>query len=139
MLRFARNKVRGTLHYTQLAPAESRIRNYYDIEKVDQRYLPADLTTFARRSARKALHTLGQWKLYYRKYKAIAGDMGENKMEEDKMAAYFWLGIHPTLRDQLYTAILAKDPSRDTARSPTMAQVKTAAEQYFKRDQFPAA
>ncbi|KAJ7432687.1 hypothetical protein FB451DRAFT_1065206 [Mycena latifolia] len=114
------------------------IRNYYDAEKVDQRYLPADLSAFTRRSARKACHTLGQWKTYYRKYKAIAGNMGKNKMEEDKIAGYFWLGIHVSLRKELNAIIRVQHPNRDTSKAPAMAHVKAAAEEYFKRDQFPA-
>ncbi|KAJ7441073.1 hypothetical protein FB451DRAFT_1058462 [Mycena latifolia] len=114
------------------------IRNYYDAEKVDQRYLPADLSAFTRRSARKAAHTLGQWKTYYRKYKAIAGNMGKNKMEEDKIAGYFWLGIHVSLRKELNAIIRVQHPNRDTAKAPAMEHVKAAAEEYFKRDQFPA-
>ncbi|KAJ7741561.1 hypothetical protein DFH07DRAFT_750903, partial [Mycena maculata] len=114
----------------------SEIRNYYDAEKVDQRYLPGDLTSFTRRSARKTIHTLGQWKEYYRKYKAIAGNMGKNKMEEDKIAGYFWLGIHPTLQRELKLDMTTKHPKRDTSQAPPMKHVKEAAEEYFKRDQF---
>ncbi|KAJ7485476.1 hypothetical protein FB451DRAFT_1168739 [Mycena latifolia] len=45
-------------------------------------------------------------------------------MEDDKIAGYFWLGIH--------------HPKRDTSKAPAMEHVKAAAEEYFKRDQFPA-
>ncbi|KAJ7809099.1 hypothetical protein B0H13DRAFT_1928136 [Mycena leptocephala] len=79
-----------------------------------------------------------QWKTYYRDYKAIAGNMGKNKMEETKIDGYLWLGIHPTLRHELYTSIRTLYPQRDTTKAPTIAQVKVAAEEYFKRDQFPA-
>ncbi|KAJ7107108.1 hypothetical protein C8R44DRAFT_637852, partial [Mycena epipterygia] len=132
--------VKSEEHYTtpNWPKLRAEIRNYYDAEKVDQRYLPADLSAFTRRSVRKAFHTMNQWKTYYRRYKAIAGNMGKNKLPDDKIAGYFWLGIHPTLRRELYTGIKALDPKRDTSQAPSMAQVKAAAEEYFKRDQFPA-
>ncbi|KAJ7179496.1 hypothetical protein C8R46DRAFT_1028992 [Mycena filopes] len=117
---------------------QEEIRTYYDAEKVDQRYLPADLKTFAKRKARKACHTMGQWKTYYREYMAIAGNMGKNKIPDDKIDAYFWVGIEHHLQQELKTAINTKHPNRDKAYAPTMAQVKEAAEEYFKRDQFPA-
>ncbi|KAJ6552007.1 hypothetical protein DFH09DRAFT_1086128 [Mycena vulgaris] len=116
----------------------AEIRNYYDAEKVDQRYLPADLGVFTRRSARRLFHTLGQWKTYYRRYKAIAGNMGKNKMEDFRIAGFFWLGIHITLRRELDVIIRAQHPKRDTSKAPPMEHVKEAAEEYFKRDQFPA-
>ncbi|KAJ7150176.1 hypothetical protein C8R46DRAFT_1043599, partial [Mycena filopes] len=92
---------------------QEEIRTYYDAEKVDQRYLPADLKTFAKRKARKACHTMGQWKTYYREYMAIAGNMGKNKIPDDKIDAYFWVGIEHHLQQELKTAINTKHPNRD--------------------------
>ncbi|KAJ6529538.1 hypothetical protein DFH09DRAFT_934717, partial [Mycena vulgaris] len=128
--------IKSEEHYTtpNWEKLRAEIRNYFDAEKVDQRYLPADLSAFTRRSARKVFHTLGQWKTYYRKYKAIAGNMGKNKMEDDKIAGYFWLGIHISLRRELNTIIRAQHPNRDTAKAPPMDHVKSAVEEYFKRD-----
>ncbi|KAJ7612789.1 hypothetical protein B0H17DRAFT_966650 [Mycena rosella] len=116
----------------------AEIRTFYDAEKVDQRYLPADLGAFTRQSVRKPLQTLGEWKMYYRRYKAIAGNMGKNKMDNDKIAGFFWLGLHLSLRKELDTLIRTQHPIRDTSKAPPMEQVKAAAEEYFKRDQFPA-
>ncbi|KAJ7673155.1 hypothetical protein DFH06DRAFT_1319356 [Mycena polygramma] len=59
-------------------------------------------------------------------------------MDEEKIDGYLWLGIHPSLRKELYISIRTLSPTRDTAKAPTVAQIKTAAEEYFKRDQFPA-
>ncbi|KAJ6567159.1 hypothetical protein DFH09DRAFT_919111, partial [Mycena vulgaris] len=116
-------------HYTtpNWTKLREEIRKYFDTEKVDQRYLPADLSAFTRHSARKAFHTMGQWKMYYRKYKAKAGNMGKNKMDDDKIAGYFWLGIHISLRRELNTIIRTQYPTRDTSKAPPMEHVKGAA------------
>ncbi|KAJ7270988.1 hypothetical protein C8J57DRAFT_1507947 [Mycena rebaudengoi] len=132
--------VKSSKHYKTPDWKELRaeIWKFYDAEKVDQKYQPADLTAFARKSARKALYTLEEWKRYYRKYNSICGNMGSSRLSDADKDGYFWMGIHKTLRDELRTYIDVNKPKRDKRNAPAMADISTAAEEYFQRDQFPA-
>jgi hypothetical protein len=80
-------------------------------------------------------YNLTQWRKYYIKYNTIAGGPLKRKhLSKEDYLAYFWIGIHPNLRQILENRILQTNPYRDDEAQYTMKELNTAAEWYFRRN-----
>ncbi|KAI5830303.1 hypothetical protein K523DRAFT_272480, partial [Schizophyllum commune Tattone D] len=115
----------------------SAILKYYNAERVHLKYKPADVVAFAARTQKKMIENLTQWNQYYTRFVSRAGQLvNSGKMTEADEASYFWLGIHPSLRQTLENRILARIPYYDLSEAYSIELVCSVAEEHFQRQKF---
>ncbi|KAJ7077242.1 hypothetical protein C8R44DRAFT_536235, partial [Mycena epipterygia] len=113
------------------------ILKQFDAERALQKYKPADVERYAAKMKSQPCYNLTQWRKYYIKYNAIAGGPLKRKhLSKEDYLAYFWIGIHPNLRQILENRILQTNPYRDDEAQYTMKELNTAAEWYFRRNKY---
>ncbi|KAI5823914.1 hypothetical protein K523DRAFT_254262, partial [Schizophyllum commune Tattone D] len=113
------------------------ILKYYNAERIHLKYKPADVVAFAARTQKKLIENLTQWNQYYTRFVSRAGQLvNSGKMSETDEASYFWLGIHPTLRQILENRIMARDPYHDLSEAYSIELICSVAEEHFQRQKF---
>ncbi|KAJ6624339.1 hypothetical protein B0H10DRAFT_1645136, partial [Mycena sp. CBHHK59/15] len=123
-------------NWTQL---HKEILKFYDAELATQKYKPSDVVAYTLKSKNRPCYNLTQWKKYFTKYHSIAGGpLQQGHLNKENYQVYFWLGIHPTLRQILENRILQQNPWRNGEDEYTFKEISNAAEWYFRRNKSEA-
>ncbi|KAI5891943.1 uncharacterized protein SCHCODRAFT_02503883, partial [Schizophyllum commune H4-8] len=110
---------------------------YYNADKVHSKYKPSDVVAFVTKTQKRRVENLTQWNQYFTRFVSRAGQLANaQKLSDQDEAAYFWLGIHPALREIFENRILAKRPEHDLEEAYPIALVCSIAEEYFQRQKF---
>ena len=113
------------------------ILEYFDSERKLSRYTEADIRAMVRKQREHRISSLSKWLKYQRKFVAIAGWLlGQNRITAENYAAYFWKGIHRSLRSKLEDRLLAKSPEHDMTQPFDMKDIQQAATRILARNRF---
>ncbi|KAF8198322.1 hypothetical protein K438DRAFT_1967068 [Mycena galopus ATCC 62051] len=111
----------------------------FDADRVFQKYKPADVEHYVAKKQQQVCHNLTQWREYFVKFHKIAGGpLAKGHLKLEDYNAYFFIGIHPSLRQLLETRILLANPRKRDREQYTVKEINDAAEGHFRRDRHEA-
>ncbi|KAJ7165279.1 hypothetical protein C8R46DRAFT_900529 [Mycena filopes] len=126
----------GYEHY-RWGKLKKEILQFYDAERVYQKYKPADVDRYATKMRQKPCYSLTQWRKYFLRYNAIAGGpLQKGYLSCEDYNAYFLIGIHLPLRQLLENRVHQSNPYQDDMAQYTIRELNAAAEWYFRRNKY---
>ncbi|KAF9526833.1 hypothetical protein CPB83DRAFT_740099, partial [Crepidotus variabilis] len=135
--------IRISAHFpTAIIPGDwdelrDEILKYYDADRQQSRYKPADLQAFLRKSHRGSCSTLTQWKKYYRTYSTIAGQLRvKGVLNLREYQTLFWKGLPSELQRIFEAKLLSIVPNHNLTQPYEIADIITVAERHFLRNKF---
>ncbi|KAJ7635973.1 hypothetical protein DFH06DRAFT_1336122 [Mycena polygramma] len=133
--------IRASEHYERhnWLKLRKEILRWYDADRATTRYKPSDITTYTLKTQKRPFHSLSKWKKYFIKYKTMAGILlRQGHLTRANYDIYFWLGLHPDLRQIFEQRILQLNPMRKASRQFSVREISEAAEWYFRRNRAEA-
>ncbi|KAF8196816.1 hypothetical protein K438DRAFT_1967820 [Mycena galopus ATCC 62051] len=111
----------------------------FDADRVFQKYKPVDVERYVAKKQQQVCHNLTQWREYFVKFHKIAGGpLAKGHLKPEDYNAYFFIGVHPSLRQLLETRILLANPRKRDREQYTVKEINDAAEGHFRRDRHEA-
>ncbi|KAF8210439.1 hypothetical protein K438DRAFT_1456073, partial [Mycena galopus ATCC 62051] len=114
------------------------ILRHYDAERGLRRFgNKFDVKRYVAKHREKTCTSLTQWRHYYTKFHSIAGGpLTKGHLSREDYNAYFWIGIHQSLRQIIENRILQTNPWRRDTDQYTVKEIDDAAERHFRRDRY---
>ncbi len=110
---------------------------YYNAERAILKHTPNDIWNFNKLWNLKSITNLTQWKRYYCEFFSMARTLvTRNKITERDFKTYFWLGLPESIRLVFEPKLQAQITDYDASVPYTIDQIRSVAENHFKRNKF---
>src|SRR6202021_1033060 len=87
---------------------QAELIKLYDAARSSTRFWRTSLEKLVKSWKKKKIRSLSVWKAYVRELTTVAGWLlAKNKITADEKATFFWLGIHPSLKNIIESRLRA--------------------------------